>query len=70
MGIITFKGDSGGPLVRINPKTNRYEIIGVVSTGGVCGGKRQAGIRPFLKIRFQVIGKNCNNMKIKFRNLC
>jgi hypothetical protein len=70
MSIITLKGDSGGPLVRMNPKINRYELIGIVSTGGVCGGRKQAGTLSFLKIRFQVIAKNCNNMKINFRNLC
>ena len=31
------KGDSGGPLFHLNPKTRRYEVLGIVQGGKACG---------------------------------
>lgn len=31
-----FQGDSGGPAVWVDPATNRYTLVGLVSFGRVC----------------------------------
>ncbi|KAL1124600.1 hypothetical protein AAG570_001224 [Ranatra chinensis] len=31
-------GDSGGPVIWLDPETNRYTLVGLVSFGKVCGG--------------------------------
>lgn len=31
-----FQGDSGGPIVYLDPDTNRYTLVGVVSYGAEC----------------------------------
>ncbi|KAK9511212.1 hypothetical protein O3M35_005815 [Rhynocoris fuscipes] len=33
------KGDSGGPLLYLNPETNRYTVVGIVSFGKSCASK-------------------------------
>jgi secreted trypsin-like serine protease len=41
---IYLKGDSGGPMVREEDQTGKWELVGLVSTGGNCGDAKQAGI--------------------------
>uniref|UniRef100_E2J799 Secreted salivary trypsin n=1 Tax=Triatoma matogrossensis TaxID=162370 RepID=E2J799_9HEMI len=36
------QGDSGGPVIWLDPETNRYTLVGIVSYGKVCGGKAPA----------------------------
>jgi len=33
----TCKGDSGGPLLYVDPESNRYTLVGVISYGDTCG---------------------------------
>ncbi|KAF6215322.1 hypothetical protein GE061_010074, partial [Apolygus lucorum] len=38
----TCKGDSGGPVVWLDPQTNRYTLVGLVSRGLPCYGRMPA----------------------------
>ncbi|XP_050070453.1 trypsin-7-like [Anopheles maculipalpis] len=38
------QGDSGGPLQVLNPRSNQYEIVGVVSWGRACAQKNFPGV--------------------------
>ncbi|KAF6215266.1 hypothetical protein GE061_010018 [Apolygus lucorum] len=38
----TCHGDSGGPVIWLDPETNRYTVVGVVSFGPDCGDHRSS----------------------------